>query len=75
MPGVQYIVKPGQRVFKEWNLVRKKEQESSRGRSDTDRSKKMAVSETDQSQFSLEAEDLQSDQEKRTSVVVRNKDI
>ena len=55
--------------------MRKKEQENGRGRSDTDRSKKMAVSETDQSQFSLEAEDLQSDQEKRTSVVVRNKDI
>ena len=55
--------------------MRKKEQENGRGRSDTDRSQKMAVSETDQSQFSLEAEDLQSDQEKRTSVVVRSKDI
>ena len=55
--------------------MRKKEQESGRGRSDTDRSQKMAVSETDPSQFRLEAEDLQSDQEERTSVVVRNKDI
>ena len=60
--------------------MRKKEQESSRGRSDTDRSKKMAVSETDQSQVWLKVEDLQSDpgqgdvgQKERTSVVeVRN---
>ena len=62
--------------------MRKKEQENGRGRSDTDRSQKMAVSETDQSQFSLKVEDLQSDpgqggvgQEERTSVVVRNRDI
>ena len=61
--------------------MRKKEQENGRGRSDTDRSQKMAVSETDQSQFSLKVEDLQSDpgqggvgQEERTSVVeVRNR--
>ena len=59
--------------------MRKKEQESGRGRSDTDRAQKMAVSETDRSQVSLEAEDFQSDpgkrgegQEERTSVVVRN---
>ena len=63
--------------------MRKKEQENGRGRSDTDRSQKMAVSETDQSQVCLGAEDLQSDpekrgvgQEERTSVVeVRNRDI
>ena len=60
--------------------MRKKEQESSRGRSDTDRSKKMAVSETDQFQVCFEAEDSPSDQgqgdvgqKERTSVVeVRN---
>ena len=60
--------------------MRKKEQESGRGRSDTDRSQKMAVSETDQSQVSLEAEDLQSDPGQgnvgqEESVVVRNRDI
>ena len=63
--------------------MRKKEQENGRGRSDTDRSQKMAVSETDQSQVCLKVEDLQSDpgqgdvgQKERTSVVeVRNRDI
>ena len=60
--------------------MRKKEQASGRGRSDTDRSQKMAVSETDQSQVSLEAEDLQSDPGQgnvgqEESVVVRNRDI
>ena len=60
--------------------MRKKEQENGRGRSDTDRSQKMAVSETDQSQVSLEAEDLQSDPGQgnvgqEESVVVRNRDI
>ncbi len=64
--------------------MRKKEQESSgRGRSDTDRSQKMAVSETDRSQVCLEAEDLQSDpgqggvgqEERRSAVVVRNRNI